>query len=532
MKKAFEIIKNKKIIIIVSMLTIFVGIICIVLFTYFKEKNNDKIYENDNFLVKYDSTWSISKKDNQSVTLKHNNASEININYLDLDDNYAYDSISELSDKIKVNIEKQNSSYNLIAKDNNIENYQKYDGYKLLFENGINQSMVVMLKYSDKLVILTLNAENKYFDILLNSFENIVYYLKIKDENIDFTYELDLKESQEIIWNKNEELDKTIIENFEYKTIDEHFIVNYSIPSIFEEVEFNSKNNKFKYIGNELMKSLYLETNVEPLNIYEFLENLKNGESLLTRSIKNNNDYYKNINESIQKIDIEQNAYIYRISYETEFTSTAKNDDVYILYELSNNKTFIIKLQSKNFNITKKLIDNIIFINKINYADYIEKNINDGYLINEMKLLDDDNIYKVILYTPADYSEIDRNKNFYEERIFGYINILNEIDSYEVNIRYRLVKSSYKQNNISNIFSFNGHEYNNLNYIGNVNINDKNFERYECQFNENGTFYSDILLFYKLSDNSYIEIIINNKNNYDIALNELIKFDVNIEKRK
>ena len=125
-------IKNKKI-----TLTIFI-ILIIVLILIFEIMNKRNIMSElnmNNYILQYDNTWKLTKKEELEVNLLHKKSeSELNIKIKELQDEAQYNTIDELFDSILYNIQEQNSNYKLIYKEKSKITKQNIDGYKVLFE--------------------------------------------------------------------------------------------------------------------------------------------------------------------------------------------------------------------------------------------------------------------------------------------------------------------------------------------------------------------------------------------------------------
>jgi len=128
-----------------------------------------KTYTNDDFSIKYDTTWK-KVDDKDGLKLKHKKSKAIfNVQTMVLDDSYYSTELKDIIDDIIYSVEKQNSAYNLI---NVFESpSDKYDSYSYLYEDHSTQAMVNIYKLDNKVVILYYEADNEYFDIVLDSVE-------------------------------------------------------------------------------------------------------------------------------------------------------------------------------------------------------------------------------------------------------------------------------------------------------------------------------------------------------------------------
>ena len=160
MKNIIEVLKKYKISVYIALSIIIVGIIGIVLFNVFSNKDVLKDFENDNYVLKYDKSWSIKEKDDYSILLKQGSKAKIKIEIIELTDESKYSSIEDLIDEIIYNIEKQNDNYKLLSKKETTVSKYEYNGFKLLYENKDSQVMTTVYKKSDKLIMINYEADN------------------------------------------------------------------------------------------------------------------------------------------------------------------------------------------------------------------------------------------------------------------------------------------------------------------------------------------------------------------------------------
>ena len=185
MQKLYVIFKKYKITIITALVVLLIGICSLILFNSFTKNSSIKKVSEDTYAFEYDTTWKLKEKKKDSIVLKHSSGSKITIQITELADEYRYATIDELIDELIYNIQKQNNDYKLISKKEDKLTKDEFNGYKLLYENEKEQVMVNLYKKSDKLVSIRYEANNDYFDILLDSVHNIVYNLDVKDKKFD-----------------------------------------------------------------------------------------------------------------------------------------------------------------------------------------------------------------------------------------------------------------------------------------------------------------------------------------------------------
>ena len=173
---------DKKKNLLMSIFVIFLVAIVILAAWIFLFKNTSRInkYENNFLSVKYDSSWTLSKTTDDSISFVHKSSSYIDIKINKLKSNNLNSDISAIADEVKYDIEQQNSNYKLLKEDTKIISKNRYDAYRMLYENGDNQSLVIVLRKDDYIFIVNYTAKDIYFDILLDSFETILTNLKLK----------------------------------------------------------------------------------------------------------------------------------------------------------------------------------------------------------------------------------------------------------------------------------------------------------------------------------------------------------------
>lgn len=180
-KKRQEIL-NQKNKLLKSITLIFVIAIIVILcwILLFKNKSYVKNFENDYMSFNYDTTWKINKQNASGVSLVHKINSFIDIKITNLSSNLINSDTQTISDEVRYDIEKQNSNYKLLKEEKKMVSENNYEAYKLLYENGESQSLVVILKNNNYLYVINYTSNNEYFDILLDSFQFILGSLELK----------------------------------------------------------------------------------------------------------------------------------------------------------------------------------------------------------------------------------------------------------------------------------------------------------------------------------------------------------------
>jgi len=180
-KKRQEILNEKNR--LLKSITFIFGIAIIVIMCWvllIKNRSYIKTYENDYFNFNYDTTWDIKKQDNNSISFTHQTNSFVDIKVSNLSSNFINSDIQSISEEVRYDIEKQNSNYKLLKEEKKEISNKKYEAYKILYENGDSQSLIVIFKNSNYLCVINYTANNEYFDILLDSFQFILEEFNLK----------------------------------------------------------------------------------------------------------------------------------------------------------------------------------------------------------------------------------------------------------------------------------------------------------------------------------------------------------------
>lgn len=537
MKKDF---KQYKVLMISVVIVVFLGLVCFMIINmFFKNGSIVKDVNKKNYSFQYNKSWNVVKLGDSDVILKHNNDGKIIIQLSDIINKYDYLTIDEIIDETLYSIEKQNSDYKLLYKDNVTLTKDKYRGYKFLFENKNNQLMVVLFKKDNKLIMVSYEANNNYFDILLDSVNSIIYSLDIKNEEFSLKNSLKVKTSK-IKFLSNDKFDKIFNKQKSYEIAKNNYLVKYRIPSNFIQGEINSSYGYFNLEYDN--GSIDIMVDVLNENIYEYIdENSKNGLYKNYDSYKDNKKY-SNFKQNLEYIDRKNNSYIYKNSYNYKKDSTEYYENVELMYTLENNHMLRVSIKSKCLPITKKMIDMIKIDSFKNYSSYIKIEKNNNFLIGRLKRFSDYHKNKVDLITinvSDNYEEYDMNKNIYLDRYYRY-GFNDKLNVYDYDVHYKLTTLS-SDTVVNNINSMLGNlEYDDLKiltYSGDLTLNEKKFIVYDSSYTD----ISDIMfsksdrkryyvnkkvLFYNIPSGGclYIEINGNGKEITDNVLNELVNF--------
>lgn len=561
MSKINELLKKYKIVFITACIVLLTGIIALFILLSFINKSTEKHLNEKNYALTYDNTWKVKEKRKDEIKLKHNNG-EVNIQIKTITDDSKYATIDEFIDLLLYNFQKQNSSYKLLSK--NLEKITKdaLDGYKLFFEDNEKQVMITVFKKSDKIVVISFLADSDYFDILLASVDNIIYNLDIKDVSFNVANSLKLETTESIDFKDNEEFDKLINNNKTYKIAANNYMVEYSIPDIFTEDNFDSTLGIFSY--GDFSNKFGISVHIFKGNIYEYLDKneIINVYGNYSYYHKEDEDSYSDFKESLSvNNNSKLESFIYKNSYYDNNAIRINSDfkvekykklheNAELIYALNNYHILVIKIESSGQPITEKLINSIKVLSSTNYSSNIQIEKEGNYLIGRLKgysTHERKNIKNVTLKIPDTYKEIDwYDNNMYLQKYYykGYNEDMNIYDNF---VKYELTKSSedaiVKIVNSSCDSYSNSKNYKSIIYTGELTSNGKKFKTYSCGYTKlSGIMFTNInrkeyyvdkkLLIYSIEDggNLYIEIDGNGHEVTDDFLNELTNFTIEEEK--
>lgn len=407
-------------------------------------KNNKikiKEFANDYYSVKYDSTWKIKEHlDNEIKFIHKDTNSLIDISISDLDSNLYGKTLEQISENIVDKIESENQGYKCISKNEKELNNNIGKVQELLFENGKKQSLVLVGMHGYKVFISNFSADNKYFDILLDSSQNINNNYNFIDKAITLNEELNI-ETTGLNFN-NDDVDYSDVD--EYEKYYSNYYIKCKIPKQFVK--------KFSPYG-----AIYFEE--------------KDNHTSITIKCENSNiiDLINNAEEKLKK---DNNYEIDKISdgqYEGYCLKTNNGNSSYveIYYVIDNDNTIKISISG---NITKNLIDNIKIIEAKKSGGNIDRNVVNGNLegtlsydeilsISNHKYANVTVNYKI----PEKYTEV--NSGYYMSK-FDAINF----DSQKAFVSGNLKNDSIPEKEGYSILDF--YDYNVLIYISNIKLKD------------------------------------------------------------
>ena len=151
--------------------------VCTMMYNASISKIREKEYSNDSYSIKYDTTWKVTDK--KELSLEHRKSkSTFNIVVKELESNYYDTKLKDIIKDIIYDVESQNEEFKLINIEENISD--KYEGFSYLYEKGNEQVLVNIYKKDNKLILAYYSASNEYFDIVLDSVDNMFNSLEIK----------------------------------------------------------------------------------------------------------------------------------------------------------------------------------------------------------------------------------------------------------------------------------------------------------------------------------------------------------------
>ena len=114
---------------------------------------------------------------------------------------YKYLDLSQSINNILYSIEKNNSTLKLVSTES--YNYNNTDSYKALYKNDNKETLLTFTKESNKLIMFDLTADSKYFDLLLDSYNEIVKGFSLNHKKLNLDSKIDISNNR-IKWNNLE----------------------------------------------------------------------------------------------------------------------------------------------------------------------------------------------------------------------------------------------------------------------------------------------------------------------------------------
>ena len=534
--------KKNKLIVNTAATVFIVGAVILTTFLVIANNNKLKEYSTDTYTIKYDKSWKIKDKTQNTVELKHKSKSKINIEIVTLKEENKYLESEDLIEELLYSIGIENKEYKLLQKqESNITKYN-YNGYKILYEKEDNQVLVVLAKKADKVLLFTYEAKNDYFDIVYDSVQNILYNFKIEDKTYEISKSVDIK-TEEIKWSENEKLLKKVKKNKDYVIANNNYEIVVSAPSNFKIKTFESTYGTYEFSGLD-KGSINMDISIYNRNLYQYLETDETlGTLYYEYSYQRKTDSYKKFKEALSTYDSKYKAYIYKASYEYKLINkNQKHENVILVYEINKNHIVVIKIESVDNKISKQLIDKIKIKKATNYSRYISNEIEDEKKVAVLKRFSD---YKRTKYDeikiklPVSYEELDYESNIYQERYYG-INYDKKNDIYQYNVNYSLTGNTITPDRvISNIWISTQGAYQPLVYEKAVTYNEKEYDVYFGGYTNNGAgfgqptsttshYVNKKVLIHKLKTGGCLVIEVDG-NNIEISeqlLNDLTNIDI------
>ncbi len=546
MKKIIDKLKKYKLIIIIALIIVIIGTTLIFILN---GKNIDMYAFNNNYYdFNYDKTWQVKDKSDLSVSLNNKDKASLNIELINIDDEYKYSDLSDIIDDLLYTINSQNSDYKLISKKEDKVTKLGYSGYKLLYENDESQAMITILKSGDKVVVFNYEALNKYFDILLDSVQNIIYNFALKSEKFELTSNITVN-TEKMDYASNISLANKLTDTKDYIVANQNYEVNYSIPSIFKLKGFYSNYGDFEYQDSD--GKIKITTNVYRTNMYDYIDSTKTYGTIYTQYsyMKELPDTYKDLKEKISEFKIgDYSGYIYKISYTYHFVDDRQEEKYIIAVAINKNHMFEVKIEGEGIKIPQKLIEQIKINSVNNYSSYIVRNVENGYFNVELKQFKNYNYkdyYLINLKLPEKYRETASYLNVYTKRYFGLnYDYDNEVYQYDIDYDFSnyyvdaVIKSANSSMNSNSKYG----TVLEMKEEEPIILNDKKFLVYSGSYYKKGALYnsneSNIvykvnkkILVYELENSRYLMITID-ANDTDInedILRELTDFSVSEE---
>ena len=529
-------IKKYKMIFIISIIMLLLSFAVIIFYKNFSSETKD--YTTDNYYVKYDNSWSIKSRDDNHIVLSHGKGN-LSFNIYELDSEKVYLDIDSLIDDIRYEIEKNNENYQLLSKKSTHITKNNFSGYWLLYENETKNVKIGVYKEGSRVVIIKFEANVKYFDMLLDSVNNIIYNFTLLDKDYSLGDELSIKTSEFELVEKNPQyqgLDKTYTEEI----ANNNYLVNFNIPINYQSINYNSNLGVYHYIAfGDYLANSYININIYLSNVYEYLQREIYGDYGKYNGYKKNKDFKENL-MLYGLYENDKQVYLYRNSYTVESPlGDSKYENVLLIQPLDRNHTMTVEFSNRNSEISRELIDSFKINYIKNYSSYVKGEVVDNnyvcYLRKRGSVLSKG--YDIKVSIPKEFKEVDYKTNIYEIRNFGKdYNYDDDIFAYDV--RYSLdfneTFAIEQENSTINARKKYG-KYQEMKYEGAIKINNYDVKLYSGYYVEstNGLYSKHIvsnvkILTYKLPDDKVLSVKIrgNDKKIDNDFVKQIISFEI------
>lgn len=484
---------NKKIILIIAFIAIIVGVI---IFLTSSKGIQQEVYETKNYSVKYDTTWKIKNSSDTEIEFLHNGTqSTISISITDLDSNLYGKTLKQIAQNVKNKVEKEYPQYKCISEHITYLNDDISEAYQLLFEDGKRQSLIQVGMYGYKIFISNYTADNKYFDILLDSVQTINSNFKIKYESVDMMNSRKIEETGYTV--KTDDADYGETQTHTY--MGSYYKVKFAIPIQFTGREGSSSYSKK---NNDSVIDTRISISTSNENLYTVYDEV----------IKNGKDYGY-LKTEVQKIT---NGYLE--GYGIKNTSSSNIETYELLYALNDFNT--LKITVYGDDITQNMMDNIKVVNFERCGSYIDPTITNGYHVGTLTC---ENYFDKTLLT-VDYKVPEKYKEIVEPTYdvgapeMGRAFIAGKLRNNEITESEWATDPFYDYNITINI-AFGSSETignnKNLTYVKDVTVGDVTYKYYKSEYDSEGTTIKEAYYIADIKDRD------NNRYSYRIYVSSL-----------
>ena len=548
--KLYKFFQKYKISITTILIVVILGIVTILLYPQLNNNIKQRNYKDNNYSFKYDSTWKLVKNQKDYIELKHNKNGNIKIYLVELKQENKYLPINDLIEEIIYRLDNTNKQYKLIAQQETKITKQKFPGYKLLYESKNSQTLIYTYKNSDKLIVISYEADNEHFDILLDSVNNIIYNFNYIEANYK-PKNYHAIETSKINFSKDKNIDTKINEGtIVDEVINENYIVKFEIPKMFKRNKLDSSSVHYRYEDkNDYNLGLEISVDISHKNIYEYIDKEEKSGLYKKYEYEREDKNNKNFKENLSILNKDKEEYIYKNSYSVKKNVSKDNDEqimkeiVEIIIPLKQERILIFKISSSGIPITDDLVKSIKIKSVKNCAICSDSKIEGDYIVSTLKrykTYKNDVIEKVILKIPNKYKELNSSFiNVYANREFAS-DYNKKLKIYGYRVLYSLSpKTADKIIKFENE-SIGFNEKTEFRFIEDRIINDKSFKIYERNYQDiGGIWFTNIdrikydvnekLLIYEMPNNNgvlYIKIRGNGKKVNDQILSDFTNFTI------
>lgn len=430
---------NNKWLLIFGIALILLVIAAMIIFRLIDSSQGYRIVKNDTYSTKYDRNWNLKVNSDTQLGFEHSSGGTLDIFVNQLGESNTFDSIDELANKAFYEIESKNKNLLKVSSKNNTATKLNLKSIQNIYTFENNDSVITVFKYEDKIVIVNYTAPKNVSDILLSSESDIMNNFELitkvasSDKVDDITTTGINFKSDKVDYSKA----------VEYEIFNEKYNVKYSIPEQFTTRAYDTTTGY--YASKDTKNPITIATKVIYGNLYEYITrdnySIKSTIDGIKKSSYNKDVKIENRKESKNGLD----GYVYKISYKTTvLTTTTSHQTVTMAYSLDNIKTFVIEINSSNYDIPENMINKIAINSRLKYGSNIVRDVDgDGMITGKLRTMLAGNSpgYNEISYSfPQKYTEIDYKQNQYVSRYFG-LGYDESSDKYKYNIMISIDKS-------------------------------------------------------------------------------------------